>query len=93
MVNLEKLYIGKNRISKIEVGFNFVFIADSHYIFNYLSQNLGALGKLEVLSVQSNRLTAIGGLDGLCSLQELYLIHNAIKVVEGLEHVVSVLIN
>ena len=74
MVNLEKLYIGKNKISKIEVEFIFVFIADSHYICNYLSQNLGALGKLEVLSVQSNRLTAI-------------------KVVQGLEHVVSVLIN
>ena len=61
MVNLEKLYIGKNKISKIEVGFNFVFIADSHYICNYLSQNLGALGKLEVLSVRAIDLLLLEG--------------------------------
>lgn len=35
---------------------------------------------------QSNRLTKIEGLQGLVNLRELYLSHNGIEVLEGLEN-------
>lgn len=36
--------------------------------------------------LQSNRLTKIEGLQGLVNLRELYLSHNGIEVLEGLEN-------
>lgn len=41
---------------------------------------------LKILSIQSNRLTKIEGLDKLASLEELYISHNALTEVAGLEH-------
>lgn len=41
------------------------------------------------LSSQSNRLTKIEGLQSLVNLRELYLSHNGIEVIEGLENNVS----
>lgn len=38
------------------------------------------------LSLQSNRLTKIEGLQSLANLRELYLSHNGIEVIEGLEN-------
>ncbi|XP_059816223.1 protein phosphatase 1 regulatory subunit 7-like [Hypanus sabinus] len=38
------------------------------------------------LFLQSNRLTKIEGMQGLVNLQELYLSHNGIEVIEGLEN-------
>ena len=48
------------------------------------AQNLSHLTTLNVLSVQSNRLTRIAGLEALVNLQELYLSHNGIEVIEGI---------
>lgn len=39
------------------------------------------------MSIQSNRLTTIHGLDELESLEELYISHNALTTISGLEHV------
>lgn len=39
---------------------------------------------------QSNRITKIEGLQNLVNLRELYLSHNGIEVIEGLENNVSV---
>ena len=38
---------------------------------------------------QSNRITKIEGMQGLVNLKELYLSHNGIEVIEGLENNVS----
>ena len=40
------------------------------------------------MSIQSNRITVIEGLDHLTSLEELYLSHNGIKCIQGLEKLV-----
>jgi len=49
-------------------------------------QNLGALKKLRLLSIQSNRITRIEGLENLVNLEELYLSHNGISKLEGLDN-------
>lgn len=53
---------------------------------NKITQIAGicTLTRLKRLDVQSNRLTAIEGLEGL-TLRELYLAHNAIESATGLE--------
>lgn len=53
------------------------------------SQNLSKLTKLRLLSAQSNRFTVIEGLDSLSCLEELYLSHNGIKEIRGLDALVS----
>ena len=39
--------------------------------------------------VQSNRLIKIENLDGLVNLEQLYLSHNGIEAIEGLDKLVS----
>lgn len=58
-------------------------------LFCSAQQNLSALKNLKILSIQSNRLTVIEGLDELESLEEIYLSHNGIEKIQGLEHNVS----
>lgn len=50
------------------------------------SQNLSTFSSLKILSIQSNRITKIEGLESLTSLEELYLSHNGLKKIEGLEN-------
>lgn len=52
-------------------------------------QNLDHLKKLRIISMQSNRITKLEGLDNLENLEELYLSHNGIPVLEGIEKNVS----
>lgn len=54
-----------------------------------LRQNLDKLKKLKILSLQSNRITKLENLEGLENLEELYLSHNGVERIEGLEHNVS----
>lgn len=58
-----------------------------------VQQNLSKLSKLKILSLQSNRITKIEGLDQLVSLEELYLSHNGVERLEGLENNVGFLVN
>ena len=51
-----------------------------------MPQNLSELRKLKILSLQSNRITKLEGLDQLVSLEELYLSHNGVERLEGLEN-------
>lgn len=44
------------------------------------------MSKLRVLSIQSNRLTKLENLEALESLEELYLSHNGLERIEGLEN-------
>jgi len=89
---LEELWLGKNKITKLEVSFptyspvyrisNF---PSSPFLF-YL-QNISTLSSLRVLSIQSNRLTTLSdsGLSELKNLEELYVSHNGLTKIEGLE--------
>lgn len=47
---------------------------------------MGGLKNLKSLSIQSNRLTKIEGLEELHNLEEIYMSHNAIAKIEGFEH-------
>jgi len=49
-------------------------------------QNLDHLSNLRILSIQSNRLTSLAGLSSLKNLEELYVSHNAITDLSGLEN-------
>lgn len=48
-------------------------------------QNLSGLGKLRILSIQSNRITKLEGLEVLPELEELYISHNGVLRIEGLD--------
>ena len=41
---------------------------------------------MRILALQSNRITKIEGLEDLNNLEELYLSHNGVQRIEGLEH-------
>jgi protein phosphatase 1 regulatory subunit 7 len=41
---------------------------------------------LKILSIQSNRLTRLEGLDSLLNLQEVYVSHNALTEISGLDN-------
>jgi len=89
LVNLEELWLGKNKITKLEVVFLLVTPAPS--LMNWYSQNFSRLKRLKILSLQSNRITVIEGLEELTNLEELYLSHNGVKRLEGLDQNVSLL--
>jgi protein phosphatase 1 regulatory subunit 7 len=57
----------------------------AHYAF----QGLQTLRKLQVLSLQSNRITKLEGLEELTELNQLYLSHNGIQRLDGLGNNVS----
>jgi protein phosphatase 1 regulatory subunit 7 len=42
--------------------------------------------KLRLLSIQSNRITKIEGLENLVNLEEFYISHNGLEKLEGLEN-------
>lgn len=83
-MNLEELWLGKNKITKIEVG---IIVFHFNHFFDIFSlQNIQALAKLKILSIQSNRITVLEGLETLVNLEQLYISHNGLKRLEGLEH-------
>lgn len=49
-------------------------------------RGLDTLQNLKILSIQSNRIRAISGLDQLPQLEELYISHNALTSLSGLEN-------
>ena len=89
-MNLEELWLGKNKISKLEVRYT-TSCEHGHFLISSLhgSQNLGTLKKLKILSMQSNRVTKLEHLEELESLEQLYLSHNGVLRLEGLEKNVS----
>lgn len=60
-----------------------------HQLTTPLLQNLDTFSSLKILSIQSNRITKMEGLEGLVNLEELYLSHNGLMKIEGLEKNVS----
>jgi protein phosphatase 1 regulatory subunit 7 len=83
LVHLTELWLGKNKIRTLEVSLfcNDWIRADE--------KNLDTFKSLKILSLQSNRITKLEGLEGLTNLEEIYLSHNGLKKIEGLEHNVS----
>ncbi len=87
LVNLEELWLGKNKITQLEVRPRVEL--SRAYVLTTL-QGLEELKKLKILSIQSNRITKLEGLGGLENLEELYISHNGILKLEGLDKNVSV---
>jgi protein phosphatase 1 regulatory subunit 7 len=54
-----------------------------------IDQNMSSFCNLKILSIQSNRITKLEGLEGLTALEELYISHNGLTKLEGLEKNVS----
>jgi len=65
------------------------FIACLPWVIDVPLQNLENLTKLKIISIQSNRITKIEGLDMLVNLEEFYISHNGIEKIEGLNNNVS----
>jgi len=78
--------LGKNKITQLKVGPWISLCSFARADTNYDIQNLSALMNLKILSIQSNRLTEIVGLENLVSLEEFYISHNAIREITGLEN-------
>jgi protein phosphatase 1 regulatory subunit 7 len=83
LVNLEELWLGKNKITKLEVRNLFSCWTAMAY---RSCQGLQNLKKLQVLSLQSNRITKLEGLEELTELNQLYLSHNGIQRLGGLDN-------
>lgn len=75
--------MGKNKIRTLEVGSISLSEVDAYI------KNLSTFSHLKILSIQSNRITKIEGLESLVALEELYLSHNGLKKIEGLENNVN----
>ena len=91
LVNLEQLWLGRNKINKISVRKIALgsCASRSEPAFKIWFQGLSSLRKLRKLSLQSNRLVELGtGLADLTELEELYLSHNGIERTTGLETLV-----
>lgn len=74
--------MAKNKIVEIQVGLQPCF---QHRTLLTKQQNISHLQNLKIVSIQSNRLTRITGLDSLSNLEELYLAHNLLTDISGLD--------
>lgn len=82
LVGLEELWLGKNKITEIQVR-----NAQIHEVeVAKTPQEISHLKNLKILSIQSNRLTQISGLSDLPNLEELYISHNALNAISGLQN-------
>lgn len=88
-MNLEELWLGKNKIVKLEVSTGSGPIVESCQGLILFLQGLQTLRRLKILSIQSNRITKLEGLDELENLEEFYISHNGVKLIEGLENNVA----
>lgn len=70
----------------IKIRGTFCHSATSFHIAEIIpAQNLSSLKRLKILSAQSNRITKIEGLEDLENLEDVYLSHNGIERLEGLD--------
>ena len=81
LTGLEELWLGKNKITEINVGMIHPMCDSLLMIW----KNISSLHNLKILSIQSNRLTQISGLSDLSNLEELYISHNALTEISGLD--------
>ncbi len=88
-MNLEELWLGKNKIFQLEVCISETLLLCFEFT---CAQGLESLKKLKILSMQSNRITKLEGLEELKELDQLYLSHNGIEKIEGLEQNVLILL-
>lgn len=81
---MEELWLGKNKITELKVRIAHLLQGKEAPLT--FSQNLSPLTNLKILSIQSNRLPKIHGLENLANLEELYISHNALTCISDLEH-------
>lgn len=79
-----RVMAGKKQDNQIR-GFAFPTPLFAPFIFFFFCKGFQNLKKLKILSIQSNRITKLEGLEGLEGLDQLYLSHNGIQRIEGLE--------
>ncbi|KAL8657280.1 MAG: hypothetical protein Q9226_002067 [Calogaya cf. arnoldii] len=90
---LKDLYFVQNKIQKIENLEGLEKLRNLELAANGIRvaltgnpQNLSPLANLKILSIQSNRLPVISGLNALVNLEELYISHNALTHISGLDN-------
>jgi protein phosphatase 1 regulatory subunit 7 len=84
LTNLTELWLGKNKITKLE-GLD--TLVNLRLLSMQVRRAVLALpGVLLLIIAQSNRITVLEGLDKLVNLEDLYLSHNGITRIGGLEH-------
>lgn len=91
-MHLTELWLGKNKIRALQVGITGLLGNSCHSVVPIIRfapysppQNLDTFANLKILSIQSNRITKMEGLEHLVNLEELYLSHNGLTKIEGLE--------
>ncbi|XP_022729403.1 protein phosphatase 1 regulatory subunit pprA-like isoform X2 [Durio zibethinus] len=87
---LQILELGSNRFRVMENLQNFTKLQELWLGRNRIKViNLCGLGCIKKISLQSNRLTSMIGLEECMALEELYLSHNGIAKMEGLSTLVN----
>ncbi len=84
LTKLEELWLGRTRSARWR------WASKDAPVPRLTGQNLGTFSCLRILSIQSNRLTKIVAWKAWSTSRELYLSHNGLKKLEGLEKNVSV---
>ena len=84
--NLEILELGDNRLTSIPLGLECLVSLESLWLGkNRISQiRLPLLQNLRILNLQNNRLNSVVGIPSFPCLEELYLSHNRLAVVDEL---------
>lgn len=106
LVNLQSLFLGKNKISEIKVtDYQLLSVTKYALIGARQAEEIEGAGTASEQNhclvstmlfnqphtyLQSNRITVLKGLGELTSLEELYLDHNGVEVIEGLDNNVGV---
>lgn len=87
---LQILELGSNKLRVMENLASLVNLQELWLGRNRIKAvNLCGLQCIKKLSLQSNRLTSMTGLEGCIALEELYLSHNGITKMEGLSSLVN----
>ena len=90
-LNLYKLDLGRNRITKIEGLDKLTKLDRLNLYFNQITkiEGLDNLTKLNILTIGENEITKIEGLDKLINLKRLDLDYNKITKIEGLDKLIN----
>lgn len=85
LIGLEELWLAQNKITELKVCMSSEGDHPSGPAIAQTLQNLAPLPNLRILSIQSNRLTEIKGLESLQTLEELHIADNLLTELSGLD--------
>lgn len=83
LTNLTELWLGKNKITKLE---NIDQLVNLRILSIQVKHPLDEIGLRAKQFSQSNRITKIEGLDSLTKLEDLYISHNGLEEISGLDN-------